>query len=245
MTDTRIPPAWPRKSDERIPPTNDPARPSPIVAKIPIGAGPGSASRASAPTIRPSRASTRMNHSTMRGLFLGAQALEQTCPRGGVLVVLENACVVELLEQTQIVRRVLRGSLSRVRTVSRRRRLQRRSLLEHAELLGPDLVGIDPGPLEPLAILLDADAALGEAIRVPPPERPLLDEMAVGDHQPDRRKEARDAHPRSVLGVPAFYREHYHRADRRAEEPDHHRQPGRHRVGARNCEARKCPRDEG
>src|SRR5437899_9784984 len=91
-----IPPAWPIKSHERIPPANDPARPRPIVAKIPIGSGPGSASRASAPTIRPSRASTRMNHRT-RTPDSGPQALEEARPRSRVLVVVEDARVVEVL----------------------------------------------------------------------------------------------------------------------------------------------------
>ena len=36
-----------------IPPTSEPAQPSRIVAQIGIGSGPGSASRARAPTTRP------------------------------------------------------------------------------------------------------------------------------------------------------------------------------------------------
>src|SRR5438046_8057967 len=99
-----IPPACPIRIQAITPPTNEPARPSPIVARIPIGSGPGSASRASAPTIRPQKARKRMNQSTMSG----PQTLEQARPRGAVLLVVEDARVVELLEQPEVVRRVLR-----------------------------------------------------------------------------------------------------------------------------------------
>ena len=47
-----------------------------------------------------------------------------------------------------------------------------------------------PALLQPLAILLDAEAALREAVRLGAPERPLLDEAAVDDHERDRDEEA-------------------------------------------------------
>ena len=47
------PPAVPTRMYATTPPMNEPPRPRPIVARIPIGSGPGSASRASAPMMRP------------------------------------------------------------------------------------------------------------------------------------------------------------------------------------------------
>src|SRR5438477_2483640 len=173
-----IPPACPIRIQAIAPPTNDPARPSPIVARIPIGSGPGSASRASAPTISPSSARTRRNQSTMSD-SLRSQAFEQPRSRRRVLLVVEDARVMELLEQTEVVRGVVRRRVACVNV--RSSRLQRHPLRECAERLRADLVRVDAGALQAFAVLLDADAPLGEAVGVPPPHRPLLDETPV-DH---------------------------------------------------------------
>src|SRR4029077_15277892 len=104
----------------------------------------------------------------------------QACSRRRVLLVVEDSRVVELLEQAEIVRRVFGRVVARGGLGVGRRRLQRRPRLEDTELLlRPDRVRVDAGLLQPLAILLDAEAALGEAVRASPPERSLLDETPV------------------------------------------------------------------
>src|SRR5580765_3768235 len=59
------PPATPSRSRAMIPPIREPARPSPIVAYQGIGSGPGSASRARPPTMKPHTISPMMKN-TMR-----------------------------------------------------------------------------------------------------------------------------------------------------------------------------------
>src|SRR3954447_2264099 len=49
----RPPAVPPNKIGARMPPTSEPPRPSPIVAYQGIGSGPGSESRARAPTMKP------------------------------------------------------------------------------------------------------------------------------------------------------------------------------------------------
>src|SRR2546430_10708688 len=51
---------------------------------------------------------------------------------------------------------------------------------------------IDSGTLQPLPVLLDPEAALREAVRARPPQRPLLDEPAVDEDEDDRREEPGD-----------------------------------------------------
>ena len=68
--------------------------------------------------------------------------------------------------------------------------------------LRPDLVRVDAGALQSLAVLLDAEAALGEAVGVLPPERPLLDEAPVDHDEPDGHEKAREPGPRRVLRSP-------------------------------------------
>src|SRR5438477_1481516 len=101
-----IPPACPIRIQAITPPTKEPARPSPIVAKIPIGSGPGSARRASAPTIRPLKASARMYQRTIAP-SLAPKALEQPGAGACVLVVVEDARVVKFLQQAQVVSGIL------------------------------------------------------------------------------------------------------------------------------------------
>jgi len=84
---------------------NEPASPSAIVIQMLIGSGPGSASRARAPTINPQIARKMISPSI--GLLLRPEAVQQTPTGGFVLGILEDARVVELLEQAQVVRRVL------------------------------------------------------------------------------------------------------------------------------------------
>src|SRR4051812_37449913 len=56
----RIPPAWPRKTQATMPPRSEPSQPRSTVPHHGIGSGPGTASRASAPT-RPLARMTRMS----------------------------------------------------------------------------------------------------------------------------------------------------------------------------------------
>src|SRR5437868_6246968 len=145
-----IPPACPIRIQAITPPTNEPARPRPIVARIPIGSGPGSASRASAPTIRPLKASARMNQSTIvSASLLGAQAFEQTSAGCRVLGLVEDARVVELLEQSEVMGRVLGRRAGGIGTHRCSGRLRRPHLLESAERLDSDRVGVDARPLQP------------------------------------------------------------------------------------------------
>src|SRR5919201_635447 len=107
-----IPPPYPRKRRARIPPRNEPARPSPIVAKMPMGSGPGSASRASAPTIRPQSTRTRMNQRVRPSPFPAAplrtrpRALDDEVPLRLVLVVGEDAGLVQVDELAEEVDRL-------------------------------------------------------------------------------------------------------------------------------------------
>src|SRR4051812_10105440 len=238
-----IPPACPIRIQAITPPTNEPARPSPIVARIPIGSGPGSARRASAPTIRPLKASARMNQSTIVSALLGAQAFEQTSAGCRVLDLVEDARVVELLEQSEVVGRVLGWSAGGIGTHRCSGRLRRPHLLESAERLDPDPVGVDARPLQPLAVLVDAEAALREAVGVGTPERALLDEAPVDDHERHGREEARKGRPRGRVAPPDA--DHEPGPDPRPREADADREPGRHRIRPRQREARERPGDEG
>src|SRR6266536_4188351 len=65
-----------------IPPTSEPPRPSPIVAYQGIGSGPGSASRASPPTMKPQTIRPMMKNST-GGLCGGRAALAKSLGRRG------------------------------------------------------------------------------------------------------------------------------------------------------------------
>src|SRR3954463_12671546 len=86
-------------------PRNEPPRPRPIVIGMLIGSGPGRASRASAPMMRPLMIRPMIRPSMTP--FLRSQALEQTRPRARVLVFAEDAVVVELVEQPDVMRGVL------------------------------------------------------------------------------------------------------------------------------------------
>src|SRR5579864_6318722 len=122
-----------------MPPMKVPARPSPIVAKIPIGSGPGSARRANAPTIRPLRASARMYQRTIAP-SLAPQAFEQTCAGACVLGVVEDARIVELLQQAQVVSWIVGRRSDVAGACCCCGTLCLRDLLERAEGLDPDLV---------------------------------------------------------------------------------------------------------
>ena len=107
---------------------------------------------------------------------------------------LEDAGVVQLVEQPQEVGRVLGRVVARPsRAAGAGRRAAPRGLLllERHGHLRADRLGVDPGALKPLAVLLDADAALGEAVGLRAPEGALLHEAAVADHERDRDDEAR------------------------------------------------------
>src|SRR2546425_5435650 len=161
MTAKTMPPPTPRKMCATMPPTNEPARPRPIVARIPIGSGPGRASRASAPTTRPKSARKMMKPRPMLYL-LRAQAFEQTRARGAVLVVGEDAAVVQLFEELQVMGRVLGRVVTREghrRRGSRRRTLRRAGQGKRRA----DRVGIDARLAQSFPVLVDADAALREA----------------------------------------------------------------------------------
>src|SRR4029079_1300188 len=158
-------------------------------------------------------------------VLLAPQALEQACSRRCVLLVVEDPRVVELLEPAEIVRRVFGRVVARAGMGVGRRRLQRRPGLEDPELLlRPDLIRVDAGSLQPLAVLLDAEAALREAVRAPPPERPLLDKTPVEHHQPDGDE---DAHATSPGGGPGSADSHHDpETDRAGHQADGDREPG-------------------
>jgi len=147
-----------------------------------------------------------------------------------------------ITEQAQIVRRVLGRVVARAGVAGGDGLLQRRPRLEDAELLlRPDLVRVDAGPLQPLAILLDAEAALREAVGVLSPERPLLDEAPVEHDEHDGRAEAHDPGPRAfpedAVDDPV--------ADGASHEADGDREPERHGIGTRKREARESAGDKG
>src|SRR5581483_8342486 len=111
------------------------------------------------------------------------------------------------------------------------RRLHRLPRLEGAESLDPDLVRVNTGPLQPLAVLLDAETALGEAVRVLSPKRPLLDEPSVDHDEADGGTEAGETRPGGR--VTAADRDDQPVADRAAADPDGDGEPRRHRVRPR------------
>src|SRR5438105_2795949 len=151
---------------------------------MPMGSGPGSASRASAPTTSPQSARKTMNHSVMRSAFPAARfatrtgALDDEVPLRLVLLVAEDAGLVQVDELAQQVDGLELVALDRP---------GRRDRCGHSER--SDGVGIDSRALEPLAGVLDADATLGEPQRVGPRQRALLDEAAVEDDERDRGDE--------------------------------------------------------
>jgi hypothetical protein len=106
---------------------------------------------------------------------------------------------VQFLEQTEVVRGIL-GRLARM--VVRRRRGTRDGRAGWRDGQGPiraDLIRVDPDLAQPLAVLLDTEAALGEPVRAPPPQWPLLHEVAVRDDAPDRDEERGEREPRRGL----------------------------------------------
>jgi hypothetical protein len=96
--------------------------------------------------------------------------------------------------------------------------------------------------LQTLPVLLDADALLGEAVRLRPPHGALLHQAPVADYEGDRHEEACDADPRLLVGPgrgdddPA--------ADDGPDEPDGDRQPRGHGIRAWNGEAGERAGDE-
>src|SRR5581483_1184275 len=169
------------------------------------------------------------------------ETFEQTHTRRGVLVVGEDAAVVQLLEQGQEVRRVLRRVLERTGGRSRRRRRRGRARQLRRRERGRDPVGVDARGPQPLAVLLDPDAAFREAVRLPSEDRPLLHEAPVEADENDGGEKAADADPRRIAARdPVGDR----RADERPDEAERNRQPDRHRVGARECKAGERARDE-
>ena len=99
-----------------------------------------------------------------------------------------------------------------------------------------------PALFEPLPVLLDAEAAVGEAVRVPPPERPLLHEDPVRDDEADGNTEARKSCPRR--GLASTDCEDKPGAAEEGDQADCDGQPRRHRIGPRQREARERPDEE-
>jgi hypothetical protein len=124
----------------------------------------------------------------------------------------------------------------------RRLCLQRRPRLENPELLRSDLVRIDAGALQPLAILLDAEAPFGKAVGVPSPQGALLDEPPVEHDEPDRDAETCEASPGG--GAAPADSQHDPETDRAGDQAEGDREPGRHRVGPGQRKARQRTGDE-
>ena len=174
---------------------------------------------------------------------LGPQALEQAHPRRRVLVVVEDAGVVELLEQPEIVRRVLR------RVVAGGRALAAGAAASAPAAAACRTAGSRSGP----GRCRPASAARGSARRrcrargsgsaSLPQTRPLLDEAAVDHDEPDGGEEARDAGPGDC--VDARRARPRSRADGRAAQADRDGQPRGHRVRPRQRKARESAGDEG
>ena len=83
--------------------------------------------------------------------------------REPVLLVVEDAAVVQLLEAAEEVGRVLGRVVARCPRGPRRRRPRRRRLpLRRARTQAADRVRVDACALQPLAVLLDADARCGK-----------------------------------------------------------------------------------
>src|SRR5438477_642448 len=159
---------------------------------------------------------------------LAPKPLDQTRARRVVLVVVEDARVVELVEHADEVRRVL------LRILGLRRRRRGRSADER--LGGADPVGIDAGALQALPIGVHADATLREAVGVASDGGAPLHEAAVRDDERDGDGEADEADDERVaraggVGDAA--------AAEGAGETDEHREPHRHRVRSGNGEARE------
>ena len=122
------------------------------------------------------------------------------------------------------------------------RLLLRWRLLRRAEALDPDLIRVDARTLQAFSVLRDAEAAFGEAERILSPERPLLDEAAVHEHEPHRGHEAGGGSPGGGL---AGRRIDDPVADPGSAEADRNRQPRGHGIGARHREAGEGADDEG
>src|SRR4051794_37509601 len=142
---------------------NEPASPRAIVIQMLIGSGPGSASRASAPMISPQR--TRKISSESIGAVLRAQPVEQTHTGRLVLGVVEDAPVVQLLEEAEEMCRILGRVLGHGTVRRLLRLLLRRRLGDRRDERRADRVGVDAGTLEALPVLGDAEAPLGETVR--------------------------------------------------------------------------------
>src|SRR5436190_22770802 len=92
----KLPAFRPRSSAETSPARNEPATPTPIVARMPIGSGPGSAKRARAPMMSPLSASTRRN--VIIVLLLPGFALEKLRRRAGRVQAARSHLVEQLLD---------------------------------------------------------------------------------------------------------------------------------------------------
>src|SRR5262249_42542789 len=102
-------------------------------------------------------------------------------------------------------------------------------------------VRVDAELLQPLPLLLDAEAALREPERIGAEERALLHEAPVRRHECDRHSEREE---RDHVAVVVRDRLADDGTDDRAGEADRERQPDRHRIRPRNREARERSRDE-
>ena len=109
--------------------------------------GAGQREPASAPMTRPETASTMMNAMSPWADVTPAGARANACAPSGIRHV-EHAVVVQLVEQAQVVRRVL-GRVVPARPVRGRRRRACAAPFRAAAICGADRVRIDAGALEP------------------------------------------------------------------------------------------------